>query len=267
MSTDETFEPHAGAPSSHGVDPTHDKLRQNIAARLTRLITSEEGLRAVVAAAAPKELIASTMEQVDATKTEAMALVGRELRTFLDHLDVGEELAKILTAVSFEIRLEVRFIPNEDGTLRANVRGGAKPKVKVEPRKKPWYWRATEEDAEDAEADLGATSDAGLGEDADPHAEAGGADLRSSSPGVRGGGAEGRERSVAGEGAPEEPEKRLRHRLGRRSLTSLVERVADAAATTVRAAAEVAADAAADVVNEARRGREGHDGRDDLDDY
>lgn len=77
----------------------------------------------------PRELVQTTLAAVDATKKEAVAMVGREVQQFLSSLNVAEELTKILTSVSFEIKTEVRFLPNEDGTLRPEVRASGKPKM------------------------------------------------------------------------------------------------------------------------------------------
>lgn len=78
----------------------------------------------------PRELVQSTLSAVDATKREAVAMVGREVQQFLSSLNVAEELTKILTSVSFEIKTEVRFLPNDDGSLRPVVRASGKPKVR-----------------------------------------------------------------------------------------------------------------------------------------
>ena len=96
---------------------------------ISTIATTEEGVRTVVGAVAEKDLLNHAVASVDATRKEAVAILGREIHSFLENLNVGEELAKILTSVSFEIRTEVRFVPNEDGTLRAKVRAGAGPRV------------------------------------------------------------------------------------------------------------------------------------------
>ncbi len=96
--------------------------RRAVEAGVQRMLNSDEGLRNLVGAVVPRELVGRAVDQVDAAKTEVVAVVGREMRTFLANLNVGDELAKILTSVSFEVRMQVRFVPNEDGTLRAQVR-------------------------------------------------------------------------------------------------------------------------------------------------
>ena len=52
-------------------------------------------------------------------------VIARETREFLANLNVSEEIAKILTTLSFEIKTEIRFIPNSERIT------GAEPDVKA----------------------------------------------------------------------------------------------------------------------------------------
>jgi len=104
-------------------------VKRAVNTSIQTIVTTEEGVRSVVGAVAQNDVVNAAVQGIDATRKEVRGIAGREIRTFLENLNVGEELAKILTSVSFEIRTEVRFVPNEDGTLRAKVRGSARPKV------------------------------------------------------------------------------------------------------------------------------------------
>ncbi|MCC6216578.1 MAG: hypothetical protein IT376_17080 [Polyangiaceae bacterium] len=75
----------------------------------------------------PKELLAVLVSQVDETKTGLYRVVARELRDFLDHTNLAEELSRALTMLSFEVKMEVRFVPNDRGVVRPEV----KPRVRV----------------------------------------------------------------------------------------------------------------------------------------
>jgi hypothetical protein len=77
----------------------------------------------------PKEALGLILAQIDETKNGLYRVVAREVRDFLDHTNFSEELAKVLTTLSFEIKTEVRFIPNDS-------RLGAKPNVKAKARMK-----------------------------------------------------------------------------------------------------------------------------------
>ncbi len=61
----------------------------------------------------PKEFINHMMSQVDETKRAALQVIGKEVRLFLERTNLSDELAKLLTQVSFEIKTEVRFKPND----------------------------------------------------------------------------------------------------------------------------------------------------------
>lgn len=61
----------------------------------------------------PKEALGVLFSQLDDTKNGLYRAVAREVRDFLDQTNFAEELAKVLTTLSFEIKTEVRFIPND----------------------------------------------------------------------------------------------------------------------------------------------------------
>ncbi len=70
----------------------------------------------------PREAVSFILGQVDTTKREFLRILSREIRLFLENMDLGGELAKILTSLSFEVRMEVRFIPN-DQAFRPSAKG------------------------------------------------------------------------------------------------------------------------------------------------
>ncbi len=85
-------------------------------------LVKEDGLRSIVKEREiPREAVGFLLGQVDATKREVLRIVSREVRLFLQDVDLGGELTKILTSVSFEIKTEVRFIPN-DAAVKPNVK-------------------------------------------------------------------------------------------------------------------------------------------------
>jgi hypothetical protein len=57
----------------------------------------------------PKDVLA----QIDETKNGVYRAVAKEVRDFLDHTNFADELANVLTKLSFEVKTEVRFIPND----------------------------------------------------------------------------------------------------------------------------------------------------------
>ncbi len=104
-----------------------DLVRRAVERSVQAILHSDEGRKSLVAALMPRELLHTVMQQIDGTKREAVAMIGREMQQFLQTLNVGAELTKILTSVQFEINTSVRFIPNEDGTLRSEVKASGRP--------------------------------------------------------------------------------------------------------------------------------------------
>ncbi|MEO0325700.1 MAG: hypothetical protein AAF447_22275 [Myxococcota bacterium] len=76
----------------------------------------------------PKELVGYLFSSIDDTKNAVVRGVAGEVRDFLDATDVAGELQRALTSLSFEIKTEVRFIPNDAGGVKPQVRARAVPK-------------------------------------------------------------------------------------------------------------------------------------------
>lgn len=110
-----------------------------------------EGLRARLSdRKLPREAVSFILGQVDTTKREFLRILSREIRLFLENMDLGGELAKILTSLSFEVRMEVRFIPN-DQALKPSARG--RVRVKRNDASKEDEDSEAEDSDEDAESD------------------------------------------------------------------------------------------------------------------
>ena len=71
----------------------------------------------------PKEAIGAVMSQLDDTKSGLYRIVAKEVRDFLEQTNFADELTRALTSLSFEVRTEVRFIPND-------AKGRPTPEVK-----------------------------------------------------------------------------------------------------------------------------------------
>ena len=72
----------------------------------------------------PREVASVVFQQIDDTKNGLYRAVAREIRDFLGETNIAEELIKALTTLSFEIKTEIRFIPNDQ---RFDTADGAKP--------------------------------------------------------------------------------------------------------------------------------------------
>lgn len=61
----------------------------------------------------PKEVLADVYAQIDDTKNGLYRVVAKEIRDVLEQTAIADEIAKVLTKLSFEIKTEIRFVPND----------------------------------------------------------------------------------------------------------------------------------------------------------
>jgi hypothetical protein len=92
----------------------------------------------------PKELVGYIFSQVDETKNALVRVVAGEVRDFLQATDLATELQKALTSLSFEIKTEIRFIPNDAGGVKPEVKAEVEPKRKGRKSQPPPKKRKTE---------------------------------------------------------------------------------------------------------------------------
>lgn len=113
-----------------------DTVRKAIGAGFRAARAGQEKLTGMVGDALPKEVTNYVKTAIDSGREEVVKLVGAQVKKFLEGIDVGGEVAKILTAVSFEIRTEIRFIPN-DKKLKPEVKMSIRPKKADKDRDPP----------------------------------------------------------------------------------------------------------------------------------
>jgi hypothetical protein len=105
-----------------------------------RLADTPESLRNFVGELKlPKEVLQHVYGQIDETKNGLYRVVAKELRDVLEHTKLADELAAVLTKLSFEVRMEVRFVPNPasperpqgDEVEASEGERGARPRAQV----------------------------------------------------------------------------------------------------------------------------------------
>jgi hypothetical protein len=62
------------------------------------------------------------------SKDDIVRVAAGEMRGWLEHLNLHEELAKALAKMVIEVKMEVRFRPNEEGKLVAETTNDVKVK-------------------------------------------------------------------------------------------------------------------------------------------
>jgi hypothetical protein len=78
-----------------------------------KLVEGPENLRQLVGEMKlPKEVAGYVFQQIDDTKKGLYRVVAKEIRDVLEHTNFADEIARVLTKLSFEISTQVRFVPN-----------------------------------------------------------------------------------------------------------------------------------------------------------
>ena len=102
-----------------------DLLKRTVYAGLGALFTTEEGIRKLAADfQLPKDVANYLIHQAANSKDEVLRIFAKELSVFLGNVNISGELQKLLTSLSFEIKTEIRFIPNDEAL------GGVSPDIK-----------------------------------------------------------------------------------------------------------------------------------------
>ena len=153
---------HSDIPPSGGEDKPEEKdherrrlerllpevIKRLMEAGYERITEGPENVREFVREMKlPKEVLALVLAQIDETKNGLYRVVAKEIRDFLEHTNFSEEMAKVLTTLSFEIKTEVRFIPNDErlgAPPKPDIR--AKVRVKRDSQHPPAEPDPTEED-------------------------------------------------------------------------------------------------------------------------
>ncbi len=120
----DTFVEGEGEDEGRGI---RDTFKKAINSGIRSVMGSEEWVRSTVKEAFPRELVSYMKRQADTARDEVVRIIGAQTKRFLEGIDVGGEIQKILTALSFEVKTEVRFIPNDQKV---------KPDIKVTARTK-----------------------------------------------------------------------------------------------------------------------------------
>ena len=121
-------------------DPLHETLREKLEAIIPDLVrrtftagmgamaSTEDGLRKLSRDLQLPNVAGYLADTADNTKDKVLEIIAREIREFLTHVNLSDEIAKLLTTLSFEIKTEVRFIPNSERYT------GVEPDVKAAVR-------------------------------------------------------------------------------------------------------------------------------------
>jgi hypothetical protein len=138
-------------------------VKRTFSAGMGAVFSTEEGIRKIAKELSIPDVTGYLASTADTTKDKVLEIVAREVREFLQTMKFGEELAKLLTTLSFEVKTEIRFIPNSEKYtgVEPDVKGSVRlkraesPKEGGEPEEKRSrrFWRR--EDGDDDAAPEG----------------------------------------------------------------------------------------------------------------
>lgn len=128
--------PEPDPPEREGRGFVTEFVRKVAVTGLGALFMTEEGLRALAGQLKlPKELLGVILTQAERTKSEIGRIVTDELRRFLQSDKVRDELIKLLSQMTVEVKAEIRLKPDnpassqlelKDLTLRRGPKKGRK---------------------------------------------------------------------------------------------------------------------------------------------
>ncbi len=102
-------------------------FKRAVESGVEKIAEGPESIRQLVAELkVPKEIASYLFVQIDETKNGLYRVVAKEIRDFLEHTNVADEVTRALTKLSFEVKTEIRFIPND-----ASPGEGKTPKPEV----------------------------------------------------------------------------------------------------------------------------------------
>lgn len=129
-----------------------DFAKKAVMTGIGAVFMSEETLRNTLGdLKLPKEAMGYVVGQADKTKRELINALTREMRQFLNGLELERLIAKVLAGTTFEIHTRVKILPGEDGKMAIQILD-------------------TKTDFSRAKADAGSSPDAPPVEDAPPPA-------------------------------------------------------------------------------------------------
>jgi hypothetical protein len=117
-----------------------DLVKRTFYAGLGAVFTTEEGIRKLANEfSLPKDVASYLINSAQSTKDELFRIVAKEMREFLENVNLTQEFAKLLTTLSFEIKTEIRFIPNDEavGGVKPDIKKAVQVKVNRDPSRDP----------------------------------------------------------------------------------------------------------------------------------
>ncbi|MDA3863685.1 MAG: hypothetical protein PF689_07415 [Deltaproteobacteria bacterium] len=99
------------------------------------LSTGESQIKRAAEFKLPREVINFSKEQMKGLKHDMVKTVGSEVSHFLKNLNLGKELVKVFTYLTFEVKMQIRLVPSDENKFK--LKPESKIKVVSKKHKKP----------------------------------------------------------------------------------------------------------------------------------
>lgn len=102
------------APERRGAEGViFDIARKAVIGSVRSILSSEDGIKALIGAIVPKEVGQHVLREVATLRTETVRAVVAELGQFLGRVDPAVEVQKVLSGLRFDVHVRVEVSPRE----------------------------------------------------------------------------------------------------------------------------------------------------------
>lgn len=105
-----------------------DLLKRAINSGVKGFLKSEENIRSLASDIWHSEKVGAVGATISNVREEVIRVVGREIVKYLEKMNLTDEIVKVLTAISLEVKTEIRFIPNDKKLVTPDVKADVKVK-------------------------------------------------------------------------------------------------------------------------------------------
>lgn len=104
-----------------------DIARKAVVGSVRSILSSEDGIKALIGAIVPKEVGQTVLREVANLRTETVRAVVAEIGRFLERLDPAVEIQKILSGLRFDVHVSVEISPRESASRGSTAPVAAPP--------------------------------------------------------------------------------------------------------------------------------------------
>jgi len=119
-----------------------DAIRRALSTGVRTVLKSEENIRAFAGEILRSDKVEAVGSVLTNVREDVVRVAGREVVKYLERLNLTDEVVKVLTAISLEVKTEIRFIPNDKRLVKPDIKAAVKVKGTGSTKKKKRKARA-----------------------------------------------------------------------------------------------------------------------------